>query len=176
MYPAIWGSEFWSVIHLVAFTYPEVPSKKKKKSVQLLFENLCPNLPCAGCSIHCIQYLSENPPKLSCRSDLIDWTIDFHNNVNKRTGKRVLDKKEAYQKIEEKFFTYDDWVETKKHQLIRIEDHKDIDKWKNLALSKTSKKTNNSFYFVLVLTCIIIILIFVALSKTSDYPLHEKQD
>lgn len=170
MYPAIWGQEFWSVIHLVAFTYPESPSGYKKKSVKLLFENLCPNLPCVGCSAHCLKYIVDTPPKLDSRSTLIKWTIDFHNDVNKRTGKRILSEEEAYEKIKEKYFNYDDWVQMKKHQLIRIEDHKDIEKWKTKALNKNGKQNNmnRNLYFATLLTFIIICLSLVSIIIQSS--------
>lgn len=169
MYPAVWGQEFWSVIHLIAFIYPDNPTIQKKKSVSILLENLCPNLPCVGCSIHCSKYLIGHPPILDNRSNFIKWTIDFHNAVNKRTGKRVLSQEEAYQKIIDKFFIYDNWIELKKSQMTRIEDHKDIEKWKRKALSSGCYKiSKTSMSLVATVLFILVILVITSIFLNNN--------
>ena len=46
-------------------------------------------LPCAICREHYKQHLAKNPltPFLDSRKDLLKWTIDIHNKVNKKLGK-----------------------------------------------------------------------------------------
>ena len=46
-------------------------------------------LPCAICREHYKTYLANNPltPFLDSRKDLLKWTIDNHNSVNKMLGK-----------------------------------------------------------------------------------------
>lgn len=52
---------------------------------------------------HATKYLKENPPNFYRKTIMDDkditmfaWSVAFHNNVNKRLGKRIMGLKEAY--------------------------------------------------------------------------------
>ena len=144
MYPPVWGHHMWATIHLMAHVYPQKPSDKRKKSMENFLLNMCDNLPCPGCGMHCGMYMKEHPPHVETQGALKKWAIDFHNTVNKRTGKRELTYEEAEKVLHENFFQKQDWVELKRAQEMRREDHAAIDKWKLLAESVILASPHNT--------------------------------
>jgi hypothetical protein len=87
--PTVWGPFFWHTIHIVALGYPKNPTYTDKKCAKEFYESLTFLLPCAVCREHYKGHLSKNPltPFLDTRKDLLKWTIDIHNAVNKMLGK-----------------------------------------------------------------------------------------
>ena len=133
MYPPVWGPHMWAIIHLMAYVYPDQPSNERKESMKEFLLHTCNNLPCPACGFHCSVYMKEHPPSIESKENLKKWAYDFHNAVNKRTGKRELTYEEAEQVLIDKFFNRNDWMELKRAQDIRREDHLAINKWKEIA-------------------------------------------
>ena len=88
--PNVWGPFFWHTIHIVAIGYPKNPTYTDKKCAKEFYESLAFLLPCSVCREHYKEHLAENPltPFLDSRTDLIKWTINIHNKVNKSLGKK----------------------------------------------------------------------------------------
>jgi hypothetical protein len=93
--PKIWGKEGWHLIHFVALNYPEKPTEEDKKNYKTFYEMLQHTLPCEGCSYNWGLKMKEHPPKLDNREELVHWTIDMHNFVNKGHGKKELEYEKA---------------------------------------------------------------------------------
>lgn len=87
--PTVWGPFFWHTIHIVALGYPKSPTYTDKKCAKEFYESLAFLLPCTICRQHYREYLKNNPltPFLDSKKDLLKWTIDNHNSVNKMLGK-----------------------------------------------------------------------------------------
>ncbi len=87
--PTVWGPFFWHTIHIVALGYPKNPSYADKKSAKEFYESLAFLLPCSICKEHYKSHLQKYPitPYLDSRADLMKWTIQVHNDVNKMLGK-----------------------------------------------------------------------------------------
>lgn len=87
--PTVWGPFFWHTIHIIALGYPKNPSYADKKSAKEFYESLAFLLPCSICKEHYKSHLQRNPitPYLDSRTDLMKWTIQIHNEVNKMLGK-----------------------------------------------------------------------------------------
>jgi hypothetical protein len=87
--PTVWGPFFWHTIHIVAIGYPKNPTYTDKKSAKEFYESLAFLIPCAVCREHYKEHIAKNPltPFLDSRTDLIKWTVDIHNKVNKMLGK-----------------------------------------------------------------------------------------
>ena len=87
--PSVWGPFFWHTIHIVALGYPKNPTYTDKKCAKEFYESLTYLLPCAICRQHYKEHLIKNPltPFLDSRTDLIKWTVDIHNSVNKMLEK-----------------------------------------------------------------------------------------
>lgn len=87
--PSVWGPFFWHTIHIVALGYPKNPTYTDKKCAKEFYESLAYLLPCNICRQHYKDHLIKNPltPFLDSRTDLIKWTVDIHNAVNKMLEK-----------------------------------------------------------------------------------------
>lgn len=133
MYPPIFGPILWDGLHLMAFSYPDTPSKQRQESFQDMLKNMAENLPCPGCSLHFGKYLEQHPCQTESKDKLKKWLHKFHNTVNLRTGKREMTEEEAEERFKEKYFTREHWVEIKRAQEMRREDHTIIEKWKHKA-------------------------------------------
>jgi hypothetical protein len=69
--------------------YPNNPNYTEKKSAKEFYESLAFLIPCAICREHYTEHLAKHPltPSLDSKKDLLKWTIDVHNAVNKMLGK-----------------------------------------------------------------------------------------
>jgi len=87
--PSVWGPFFWHTIHIVAIGYPKNPTYIDKKCAKEFYESLAYLIPCSVCRTHYKEHISSHPltPFLDSRTDLIKWTVDIHNTVNKMLGK-----------------------------------------------------------------------------------------
>lgn len=96
------GPGIWFLIHkkaLLATTMPE----------QLSFINfiteICTIFPCENCVEHCKTYMVDNPPSNNLgmiskekeeQIGMFVWSWNFHNDVNIKLGKKVVDWPTAY--------------------------------------------------------------------------------
>lgn len=87
--PSVWGPFFWHTIHIVAIGYPKNPTYIDKKCAKEFYESLAYLIPCSVCRTHYKEHIAANPltPFLDSRTDLIKWTVDIHNSVNKMLEK-----------------------------------------------------------------------------------------
>lgn len=87
--PSVWGPFFWHTIHIIALAYPKNPTYTDKKCAKEFYESLAYLIPCPVCREHYKEHLISKPIStfLDSRTDIIKWTIDIHNNVNKTLGK-----------------------------------------------------------------------------------------
>lgn len=87
--PTVWGPFFWHTIHIVALGYPKNPTYTDKKCAKDFYESLAFLLPCAICREHYKDNLAKHPITtfLDSRTDLIKWTVEVHNSVNKTLEK-----------------------------------------------------------------------------------------
>lgn len=82
--------ELWVLIHSLPFKLKSDISKNRSlKSLIDNFYNRIKFLPCKICKEHYCLYMKENPLyKITSNEKLQIWTVDLHNNVNSRTGKK----------------------------------------------------------------------------------------
>jgi len=87
--PSVWGPFFWHTMHIVALGYSKNPTYTDKKCAKEFYESLAFLLPCSICREHYKEYLQEKPIStfLDSRTDLIKWTVQIQNKVNKMLGK-----------------------------------------------------------------------------------------
>lgn len=81
--PKSWGSHIWATIHVLAL-------KADKINFITFLDSLENLLPCKKCRDHFKEYTKKNPFKSSHLSAFA-WTVEFHNAVNKRLGKSIID-------------------------------------------------------------------------------------
>lgn len=89
---AIWGPQFWYVLHRIAFNYPLYPNKVTKKKYYDTIMNIplfIPN-PKMGNAFSELLDLYPVSPYLDSRDSFIKWTHYIHNRVNEKLGKSSL--------------------------------------------------------------------------------------
>jgi len=87
--PSKWGKYYWTCLHITALGYPEAPTLEDKANYTLFFETFGKGLPCTFCKNHYARHFQELPVELYLfgRPQLFDWTVRFHNIVNRELGK-----------------------------------------------------------------------------------------
>ena len=85
------GKGTWSLLHIMASTYPPNPSPEIIQDHKLFFQLLPRIYPCPDCRNHMRQMFQELPPQLESRSSFMNWICEAHNRVNIRLNKPVFD-------------------------------------------------------------------------------------
>ena len=98
--PKYWGPRYWFFYHTTAINFPEKPSIKEQADMIYFIKSIPLTLPCHNCKKHAQKFIEEHNNKLqdicSSRLKLFNFFVDFHNQVNKRTGKKILTHEEAF--------------------------------------------------------------------------------
>ena len=86
-----WGIPTWYFMH----TYAEKinPNYYKNNKIECfnIIRTICYNLPCPYCREHAISYLRRVPTgSIDTKEKLKNFLWQFHNSVNKRTGKKEV--------------------------------------------------------------------------------------
>lgn len=92
----IWGPGVWWTIHVTALNADTV--EKMKKYMEYI-NLILPKLPCDTCREHATTYLSQNPIEkyMHIKDDegnntgMFKWSWVFHNAVNARLEKQIVD-------------------------------------------------------------------------------------
>ena len=92
--PLEWGPHFWGTLHTAAFSSSEFPNEPQRVEMYNFLYAFASVIPCVTCASHFQNMLytaipSPHSPILNSRKSLCQWTIDVHNSVNQKLGKRV---------------------------------------------------------------------------------------
>ena len=82
-----WGPRMWKKMHV------ESLNQNRDTFIDLLIR-VDKTIPCGMCRQHFREYVKSHP--IRPNTNLVTWTIDFHNNVNDRLGKPQLSYPEAF--------------------------------------------------------------------------------
>ena len=85
MHPYIWGSFYWYFIHILAYHHNNL--NLVKKFYNTILHDI---LPCDECKDNFKLFLKNNKIKCKTRNNIIKWTIDCHNYVNKKKHIKLL--------------------------------------------------------------------------------------
>jgi hypothetical protein len=99
--PKVFGPPLWFSIHNSAAHYPPSPSPVCQQHTIKFIKSIPYIVPCDDCFIHAQNYISQFSDSdlldiTSTRAKYFDWSVKFHNFVNKRLGKRIYTTQEAY--------------------------------------------------------------------------------
>jgi hypothetical protein len=97
MEPNIWGPSAWTFLHSITFQYPEYPSDIDKQKYYTFFNSLKNVLPCPICREHYNNNIETIPIRLDSRTELIEWLIDIHNEINRMNNKKIYSYDEVYE-------------------------------------------------------------------------------
>jgi hypothetical protein len=91
-----WGPTFWSYLHTVALGMPLEPNMTEQAHYNNVMKIFASTIPCPSCKSHLMQELEKAAPlPLYSRHSFFQLTVDLHNAVNIRYGKRVFTFEEA---------------------------------------------------------------------------------
>lgn len=99
--PHVSGPGSWYSMHVLSRRAHT--TEEKQRCIQDI-HTIVENFKCLDCRQHGMEYIRYNPPEhcLNMRTlsgadtSLFDWTVDYHNSVNMRTGKMLMDRGVAY--------------------------------------------------------------------------------
>ena len=146
--PDKWGVHGWKFIHHVALGYPNTPTDNDINNYKSFFYILGNILPCHICSDHYNQNLLIYPltnDVLANKTNLINWTIDMHNEVNKKHGKKIYGYDEALKLIKNNY--------------------KSIEEYSNLPKTKPIKENNTMLYVVIGLFMLLFVIAIIYKKK-----------
>jgi hypothetical protein len=112
--PDVFGPPMWFSLHNGASKYPDNPSPVIKQRMKYFIIGLPIMVPCTNCREHATMYIEKNLEDLdvicSNRKNLFNFFVDFHNYVNKRVNKPIMDYSDAeklyYGEVEIKKLNY----------------------------------------------------------------------
>lgn len=83
-----WGNATWYLFHTLAY---KIKNDSHIKELLYQIYNICHNLPCNDCATHAASVLKTvNMVNINTKEKLIKLIFEFHNLVNKRTGKEAF--------------------------------------------------------------------------------------
>lgn len=90
-----WGKQAWHFLHTICYNYAENPTETDKKDYADYIDAFQRVLPCPYCAEHFKELLIQLPPRFDNKTELFNWSVDVHNEVNKSNGKSVLSYEQA---------------------------------------------------------------------------------
>lgn len=96
--PTVFGPPTWAYLHISTAYLPENLNPVVAAQVRNTLYALPVMIPCETCSLHSGNYMTTNKERiesLKTGSDFFSFTVDLHNFVNKRLGKKVVSVAEA---------------------------------------------------------------------------------
>lgn len=105
--PKAWGYHYWMSLHITSYFYPIKASRIQRDRMVQRILSIPNELPCEECQYHSAAYIQKNfnrlPDICSGRDKLFAFFVDFHNQVNKRYGKKIYTVEEAKKLYSGKF-------------------------------------------------------------------------
>lgn len=94
--PEVIGPGEWNALHRVA---AKAIGSDGRRCFRNYVKNLAENFKCEKCRLHMQDYIKKNPLNRVGRGDKdpFKWTWQFHNTVNLRLGKPLLEFEEAWE-------------------------------------------------------------------------------
>lgn len=98
---ALWGRPLWFSLHYGSLHYPDKVDSKMVNMTVGFIRGLPIMIPCDLCKNHAYEYISNFSDSqlhqvASDKRKLFKFYVDFHNSVNKRTGKAEMSLQDAY--------------------------------------------------------------------------------
>lgn len=84
------GQSTWFYLHAMADHFPLVPDADTIACMKSHIDGFARFYPCVECRQHMQHYLIDRPVMADSRLQLVRWMFRFHNSVNTRLGKDVM--------------------------------------------------------------------------------------
>jgi hypothetical protein len=172
----IWGPPTWILIHSVALTYPINPTQEQKLNYKNFFTNLKYILPCETCRKNYEIHLNMFPIRLDTRSTLFQWSVDMHNEVNKKNNKKIVKYDEAHSIFENLYKKHISYTSNTGHDLnLHVPNIYNVQNANTLHLntphlntSNVNKYMDDKYFIMLVMFLLIIIVILLFRNKECN--------
>lgn len=93
----VWGPYAWYKFHSKAIRYPHNPCKCEiRRIINYYQRRFLKYIDCESCVEDYLKILRIKPIRPDTRWDLFIWTVDVHNIVNTKLGKKMFGYDEAY--------------------------------------------------------------------------------
>jgi hypothetical protein len=98
--PSQWGPYYWGMLHFMSSTYDNNPNPSVQSVMKTFIQSLPVFLPCKECQDHAFHFIkSKNLNKVvENRKELFTFFFNFHNFVNERLNKPLMEIKTALEK------------------------------------------------------------------------------
>lgn len=100
--PSIWGPYYWNMLHFMSSAYDNNPNPSIKASMKNFIQSLPVILPCEDCQDHAFHFIKSSSSNvenaIQSRKDLFTFFFNFHNFVNKRLNKPLMELEDALKK------------------------------------------------------------------------------
>lgn len=96
--PEVFGPPTWAYLHSTTFHLPEQLNPIVAQQVRNTLYAIPVMVPCDKCSLHSGNYITANKERIEAAktgSEFFHITVDLHNFVNDKLGKRRLNYDEA---------------------------------------------------------------------------------
>lgn len=96
--PGVFGPYIWGHLHITTRHLPENINPAIVPHIINTLQAIPLLVPCESCALHSGNFMTANKDrlmKLKTGSEFFDFTVDFHNFVNTRLGKRIISYEEA---------------------------------------------------------------------------------
>ena len=72
-------------------------NENEKTQIYNFFNKEVSKISCFECRKHYIQYIKEHPIEICKDSvEIFNWTVELHNDVNRRNNKKIYNSNEIY--------------------------------------------------------------------------------
>ena len=100
--PEVWGEAFWFMMHVSATAAPEIIPPAAGEKYWNFIEAIPLLLPCGACAEHARAFIQSQAPYkyniIATRFNLCTFFVNFHNQVNARSGKPLMSVEDAIRK------------------------------------------------------------------------------
>ena len=92
-----WGPDAWYKFHREAAKYPDYPTNYDAKRITYFYyQKFLEYIDCPSCKKEYIRIINNNTIKIYSKIDLFMWTVDIHNAINSKLGKKIISYDEAF--------------------------------------------------------------------------------
>jgi len=163
MHPGLF-SPMWEAMHINSRALDHGELKEEERTnITNFIKSQCYLVPCGGCSQKAVLYYSKHIPNFKTGEDAWRWTVDFHNHVNRETGKREYSYDEAEKELNVRVQRdYQNLLLHEKHNRDHHKKIKSLQAELDLFKSIPHATTNDSLlkYIIAILAIVIAMLFF----------------
>lgn len=94
-----WAGATWPTFYYFMLTYPDQPTPEEQVKMRMFFEGSAHNLPCQNCRNHFQTHFGKIDQAVKSRVNLAEWLFSVHNDVNRRTGKKIYTWEESIEAV-----------------------------------------------------------------------------